>query len=1045
MKNRIARIVGGKNLFLRVHLVFVDQAFVSGMNFLTGLALARFLGLQGYGQYVLVYGIILFFTTFQMSFIISPMMAKGSIVEELQKVKYFSAVTTQVLLFCIFSTIIIMAGGIIAKSISFLELEKLLFPLVVATASFLAQDYFRRYLFVVNRPVAAFVNDIIGYGTNFILVLIFGITKNIDTSRALWFMAFAFFVAALSTFIQSRKLVLVLNDRSYFTEVYYDSYHFGKWLLGVNLIYWGQSQIVNYFIAGTVSVAIVGAMNACKNVLGILNVFFLGLQNILLPEASRSFNKGGTRGLKKYLRSITLLGGIITLLVVFVASVWNEFWMKLLYGSSYRGYGWIVIWWGIYFLIGFFHRPYSAGLSALDKTKRIFRSMIAGFGVFITLGYFFTSLWQVNGAMSLMCFSSLISLFLLGASFKDECNMARQLAPRRNTQFPLIVVFVFFIMMGNVPSGLAENKPVSSNDINEIYRSIVGNKPYHVSARKGSFIVNNEKWFIIGAEKPINRNLLETKEWPIKGAVYDIFIVPNPTTDDKILPKSSILHNVVKSDTIKIEACRGEYEPASFVIRTGDIELRDIEITVTNLKRKSEGKIEKSDIIDNSSVDVRIVKAWYQSGESLRKDAHGVSIPEPEPLVGNKTLTPELLLHDDKLVDANHKYQVNVIRDFTTINDKENIAPFDCESRSNKQIWMIVKAPGGSKPGDYEGTLHIKPKNTKGTSIKLALTVLPFELKPPKIYYSLYYLEGLQSSRKQKVFTYKPRSLMLRDFQDIRQHGIDNVIISQRNLDLGILRDILNIKDNAGLDRNLLFFTAWPKLTVDPGKLSKIENDVEMLVNEARVRKINKVYYYGVDELKSDFLPLERPILETIRRAGGFTMTTTTRSFLGVIDDLLDLVIFLGPPDKKIVDAVHNRNNRIWIYGNPQGGEEKPGVFRYNYGYLLWKLNVDGAAIYAYRCIMGDDPWDDFDHQKYRDHMMTYPTVDGIIPTIQWEGLREGIDDVRYLSTLYEFASESKNSKDVLEFIRTLDLSQPPHVTRQKIIRKILSLGNKES
>jgi len=77
---------------VKANLAFVDQAFVSGMNFLTGLALARFLGLEGYGEYVLVYGAILFSSTVQMSLILSPMMVKGAGIEGLSRRKYFSSV-----------------------------------------------------------------------------------------------------------------------------------------------------------------------------------------------------------------------------------------------------------------------------------------------------------------------------------------------------------------------------------------------------------------------------------------------------------------------------------------------------------------------------------------------------------------------------------------------------------------------------------------------------------------------------------------------------------------------------------------------------------------------------------------------------------------------------------------------------------------------------------------------------------------------------------------------------------------------------------------
>ncbi|MBA4390986.1 MAG: hypothetical protein C0399_08610 [Syntrophus sp. (in: bacteria)] len=622
-------------------------------------------------------------------------------------------------------------------------------------------------------------------------------------------------------------------------------------------------------------------------------------------------------------------------------------------------------------------------------------------------------------------------------------KMQKKLAQRNSLSFLffLIISFYFSVWVNDFSLFAADNKAITPDDV---YRTVTGNKPYDVSGQKASFIKNNEKWFIIGAHKPINRNYLETKEWPLKGPVYDIVILSDPISDDKILPKIPVMKNVLKSGVIKLEACRGEYEPVSFVIRTGDIQLKDVEITSTHLKRINRVKNGRPETIDNKFVDIRIVKSWYQSGESLRTDKHGVSAPEPELLVANKTLTPELLLHNDKLIDIDHTYQVNVIRDFTNINDKEKIEPFDCEIRSNKQIWITLKIPNNSKPGEYEGTIHIKPKNTNKTNIKLSLTVFPFELKPPKLYYALYYLNALQLSKNQNLFDFKPKSSMYKDFLDIKSHGINNVIISQRNLNLDVLEDVLNLKDSAGLDKDSLFFTAWPKLVTDHSSLKKLTMDVETLVGFTRKRNIRKVYYYGVDELKTSLLPLERAMLKTIRQSGGLTMTATDQSFLGVIDDLLDLVIFRGPPDQRIVEAVHKKNNQIWIYGNPQGGEEKPLTYRYNYGYLLWKLKVDGAGIYAYQGRMGQDPWDDFDHPKYRDHMMTYPTIDGVIPTIQWEGLREGIDDVRYLSTLIDLENNLDDSKkrEIQEAIANLDFSQPPKSIRQEIVRKILYFIN---
>ena len=63
------------------------------------------------------------------------------------------------------------------------------------------------------------------------------------------------------------------------------------------------------------------------------------------------------------------------------------------------------------------------------------------------------------------------------------------------------------------------------------------------------------------------------------------------------------------------------------------------------------------------------------------------------------------------------------------------------------------------------------------------------------------------------------------------------------------------------------------------------------------------------------------------------------------------------------------------------------------------KAGYDGTMDYAYQHYFGH-AWNDFDGPEHRDHIFAYPTVDGVIDTAQWEGFREGVDDVRYISTL---------------------------------------------
>jgi hypothetical protein len=64
--------------------------------------------------------------------------------------------------------------------------------------------------------------------------------------------------------------------------------------------------------------------------------------------------------------------------------------------------------------------------------------------------------------------------------------------------------------------------------------------------------------------------------------------------------------------------------------------------------------------------------------------------------------------------------------------------------------------------------------------------------------------------------------------------------------------------------------------------------------------------------------------------------------------------------------------------------------------------------------------WNDFCRKTHKQHNMVYPTADGVVDTLQWEGYREGVDDVRYVTTLVDMVKKNKTSrqKNVRESVR---------------------------
>jgi hypothetical protein len=159
------------------------------------------------------------------------------------------------------------------------------------------------------------------------------------------------------------------------------------------------------------------------------------------------------------------------------------------------------------------------------------------------------------------------------------------------------------------------------------------------------------------------------------------------------------------------------------------------------------------------------------------------------------------------------------------------------------------------------------------------------------------------------------------------------------------------------------------------------------------------------------------------------------------VGDLKDLHVCAFGLSKDEVEKSHEvSGHEIFSYANPQIGIENPEIYRRNYGLQLWKYGYDGSMDFAYQWSMGDI-WNDFDHSTYRDHNFTYPTVNGIIDTIAWEGFREGIDDTRYMATLLKAIDEASSSQlktDAVNFVDNLKETDRLDVEDLVVLRKYI-------
>jgi hypothetical protein len=123
-------------------------------------------------------------------------------------------------------------------------------------------------------------------------------------------------------------------------------------------------------------------------------------------------------------------------------------------------------------------------------------------------------------------------------------------------------------------------------------------------------------------------------------------------------------------------------------------------------------------------------------------------------------------------------------------------------------------------------------------------------------------------------------------------------------------------------------------------------------------------------------------------------------------------------------------------------------------GLLIWQNDYDGPMTWLYYSgfpVRNDKRAETTTY--YKQHNMVYPSANGVIDTVQWEGYREGVDDVRYLATLEKLISEKINSsvpearaaavkaRDYLNRLKDADLGMRDlDAVRLEIIQHILNL-----
>jgi hypothetical protein len=185
-----------------------------------------------------------------------------------------------------------------------------------------------------------------------------------------------------------------------------------------------------------------------------------------------------------------------------------------------------------------------------------------------------------------------------------------------------------------------------------------------------------------------------------------------------------------------------------------------------------------------------------------------------------------------------------------------------------------------------------------------------------------------------------------------------------------------------------------------------------------RERHWPELLWYLVDEPSPTQYGMAMKLNDLVHRVPG-ARTTTALGEPGPLADYYDVWI-TSTSTRGLSDILklgQEKHKEVWTY-NCQWNGTQPANDRYFCGYHMWVTGLRGNWQWCYtedysgssrltdevafKIPTYEEPW-------YVNYVL--PTPEGNMPTLGWEGRREGIDDYRYLQTLKEAIAAAPASK----------------------------------
>jgi len=357
--------------FRKGALSIFDQAVVSGTNFGTSVIIGRLCERECLGVYALALSIVYFARGIQEQLVSAPYAVYSNRFHDDALTSYTGSVLIHQFLFAFVTVIgLLMFAGLLTSGRGPEDLLPVVWVLLGAVPLLLLREVLRHLAFAHFEMRTAVILDVVVAVLQLGSLVLLGRSGLLSIPAVYAVMGGASLVACTGWLVIKRQTYRVRWSR--ITKDWLHNWGLARWALAGQLVGCSSPYIMPWFVAAADGTAATGVLAAGTTLVGVANMFVLGLSNFLTPRAARAFADGGIRELRGVLLKIA--GAFVCVLGSFCLVVWfaGDLLAVTVYGRAFEGTGPIIAVLAVGMLANSLSITAGNGLWAIEKPSANF-------------------------------------------------------------------------------------------------------------------------------------------------------------------------------------------------------------------------------------------------------------------------------------------------------------------------------------------------------------------------------------------------------------------------------------------------------------------------------------------------------------------------------------------------------------------------------------------------------------------------------------------------------------------------------------------------